>query len=87
MCRYEVLRLREKEKFIQRDLDDNILSVGAGLTALNLTKKYIGQKTGVKHTTRAGYNAVLNLLAKDLFGAKRIDRIRLSDAEEWLIKL
>lgn len=38
--------LRDKEKLIQKDLDDNILPEGAGLTVLNLTKKYIGQKTG-----------------------------------------
>lgn len=79
--------LREKEKLIQKDLDDKILPDGAGLTVLDLTKKYIGQKTGVKRTTRAGYNTVLNLLERDPFGAKRIDRIRLSDAKEWLIRL
>lgn len=79
--------LRDKEKLILRDLDDKILPEGAGLTVLNLTKKYIGQKTGVKRTTKTGYNTVINLLAKEPFGAKRIDRVRLSDAKEWLIKL
>lgn len=79
--------LRDKEKLIQKDLDDNILPEGAGLTVLNLTKKYIGQKTGVKHTTRAGYSTVINLLNRDPFGIKRIDKVRLSDAKEWLIKL
>lgn len=79
--------LREKEKVIQRDLDDYILPEGAGFTVLDLTKKYIRQKTGVKHTTRAGYNTVLNLLERDPFGQRRIDRVRLSDAKEWLIKL
>lgn len=79
--------LREKEKVIQRDLDDYILPEGAGFTVLNLTKKYIRQKTGVKHTTRAGYNTVLNLLERDPFGQRRIDIVRLSDAKEWLIKL
>ncbi|MCI9100794.1 MAG: site-specific integrase [Lachnospiraceae bacterium] len=79
--------LREKEKLIRRDLDDSILPEGAGLTVLELTKKYVSQKTGVKHTTRAGYYTVLNLLSKDPFGAKRIDKVRLSDAKGWLIKL
>lgn len=79
--------LRDQEKLVQRDLDDNIIPDGAGLTVLNLVKKYIGQKTGVKHTTVAGYNTVINLLAKDPFGSKRIDKVRLSDAKEWLIKL
>lgn len=79
--------MRDKEKLIQKDLDDNILPEVAGLTVLNLTKKYIGQKTGVKHTTRAGYSTVINLLNRDPFGTRRIDRVRLSDAKEWLIKL
>lgn len=79
--------LRDQEKLVQRDLDDNIIPDGAGLTVLNLVKKYIGQKTGVKHTTVAGYNTVINLLVKDPFGSKRIDKVRLSDAKEWLIKL
>lgn len=79
--------LRDQEKLVQRDLDDNIIPDGAGLTVLNLVKKYISQKTGVKHTTVAGYNTVINLLVKDPFGSKRIDKVRLSDAKEWLIKL
>ena len=79
--------LRDQEKLVQRDVDDNIIPDGAGLTVLNLVKKYIGQKTGVKRTTVAGYNTVINLLAKDPFGLRGIDKVRLSDAKEWLIKL
>lgn len=79
--------LREQEKVINRDLDDMIMPDGGGYTVLQLTKKYIAQKTGVKHTTRAGYGTVINLLTKDPFGAKRIDKVRLSDAKEWLIRL
>lgn len=79
--------LREQEKAINRDLNDMITPDGAGLTVLDLVKKYIATKTGVKHTTRAGYGTVINLLDKDPFGARRIDKIRLSDANEWLIRL
>lgn len=60
---------------------------GGGYTVLQLTKKYIAQKTEVKHTTRAGYGTVINLLTKDPFGAKRIDKVRLSDAKEGVIRL
>ena len=81
------LPLREQEKIINRDLEDDILPDGGGLTVLQLSKKYVATKTGVKHTTRAGYGTVLRLLERDPFGAKRIDRVRLSDAKEWLIKL
>jgi len=34
-----------------------------------------------------GYGTVINLLEKDPFGARRIDKVRLSDAKEWLIRL
>lgn len=79
--------LREQEKLINRDLDDMIIPDGGGLTVRQLVSKYIATKTGVKHTTRAGYGTVINLLEKDPFGAQRIDKVRLSDAKEWLIRL
>lgn len=81
------LPLREQEKTINKDLEDEIIPGGGGLTVLQLSKKYTATKTGVKHTTRAGYGTVLRLLERDPFGSKRIDRVRLSDAKEWLIKL
>ena len=79
--------LREQEKKILRDLEDLFVPDGGGLTVLMLVKKYTATKTGVKHTTRAGYGTVINLLERDPFGEKRIDKVRLSDAKAWLIKL
>lgn len=79
--------LREQEKKILRDLEDLYVPDGGGLTVLMLVKKYTATKTGVKHTTRAGYGTVINLLERDPFGEKRIDKVRLSDAKSWLIKL
>lgn len=81
------MALRDKEKLIQKDLDDKIIPDGANLSVLNLVKKYVSLKTGVKPTTLAGYKTVINILEKDEFGSKRIDKVRLSDAKEWLIKL
>ena len=60
---------------------------GDNLTVLELVKKYIGQKTGVRHNTEANYNFVINIIKKEEFGAKRIDKVKLSDAKAWLIKL
>lgn len=57
------------------------------MTVLELVQKYIGQKRGVKHNTQANYNFVINVIKKEAFGAKRIDKVKLSDAKEWLIKL
>ena len=79
--------LREKEREVQRNIDDGIVPYGGQLTVLALTKKYILQKKGVRESTRAGYKTVTNILEKEEFGAKRIDKVKLSDAKEWLIKL
>ena len=79
--------LREKEKVILRDINDGITPYGDNLTVLELVKKYIAQKTGVRHNTAANYNFVINIIKKDEFGALRIDKVKLSDAKAWLIKL
>lgn len=81
------LSLREKEREIQRNIDDGIVPYGGQLTVTELVKKYTLQKTGVKESTRTGYKTVINILEKDDFGSKRIDKVKLSDAKEWLIKL
>lgn len=81
------LSLREKVKLLQKDLDDDIVPRGGEMTVYQLAKKYISQKTGVRHNTEANYNFVLNIIKKEKFGACRIDRVKLSDAKAWLIKL
>lgn len=79
--------LRDLIKTINRDLDDGIYSKGGDMTVLELVKKYVSQKTGVRHNTEANYNFVINVIAKEDFGKTRIDRVKLSDAKGWLIKL
>ena len=81
------LSLREKEKQIAEDLSSGIMPCGGNMTVLELVEKYISQKTGVRHNTRANYNFVINIIKKEEFGAKRIDKVKLSDAKAWLIKL
>lgn len=79
--------LRDKIKILQRDLDAGLILSGGNMTVLELVKKYIAQKTGVRENTRVGYNFVINILKKEEFGNKRIDKVKLSDARLWLIKL
>lgn len=79
--------LRELEKQLQADQFDKIVSRGGNLTVLELVKKYIATKTGVRNSTRAGYQTVINFLEKDSLGHKRIDTVRISDAKVWLIGL
>lgn len=79
--------LREKEKSIQRDIDDMINPRGGEITVEALVKKYLLQKTGVRHNTEANYNFVLNIIKNEEFGKRHIDQVKLSDAKCWLIKL
>lgn len=81
------LSLREKEKQIQADLFDHIVTRGGNYTVVELVEKYTSLKTGVGHNTKAGYKTVINILNREAFGKQRIDKVRLSDAKSWLIKL
>ena len=72
---------------LRRDLDDGIVPSGGDMTVLELVEKYVSQKTGVRDNTQAGYKFVINILKKEAFGNKRIDKVKLSDARIWLIKL
>ena len=45
------------------------------------------QKKGVRHNTEANYKYVVNIIKKEEFGTMRIDKVKLSDAKAWLIKL
>ena len=81
------LSLREKEKQIQADLFDHIVTRGGNYTVVELIEKYTSLKTGVGHNTKAGYKTVINILNREAFEKQRIDKVRLSDAKAWLIKL
>ena len=81
------LSLRELENQVQADLFDKIIPCGGNLTVLELVEKYVATKINVRYSTRQGYKTVINILKKDEFGSLRIDRVRISDAKLWLIKL
>ena len=85
--KHDDISLREKIKQIQKDLNSNITPDGGNFTVLELVEKYISQKTGVRHNTRSNYKFVVNVIKKEAFGKKRIDKIKVSDAKEWLIKM
>lgn len=87
MGKARTLSLREMERQIQADLFDHIVTNGRNMSVLELAKKYVETKTGVRPTTKAGYHTVINFLKKDPLGRKRIDTVHISDAKCWLIKL
>lgn len=81
------LSLREKIRNLQRDLNDGIDVQGGEMTVLQLVKRYLATKTGVKATTEAGYKTVLNILEKEAFAHLPIKKIHTTDAKVFLIKL
>ena len=81
------LSLREKIRQLQRDMMDGIDVRGSEMTVLELVKRYIATKTGVKPNTEAGYKTVVNILEKEDFAHLPIKKIRHSDAKLFLIKL
>ncbi|MFG6378185.1 MAG: site-specific integrase [Lachnospiraceae bacterium] len=83
----DCVSLRDKIKALKRDMEDGIVPNGGELTVLQLVQKYTAQKTGVRLSTKSGYNYVIQILEKEQIGSKRIDRIKMSDAKEWFVKL
>lgn len=57
------------------------------MTVLELVERYVETRTGVRESTRAGYQTTINFLKKDSFGARRIDTVKISDAKLWLVSL
>lgn len=79
--------LRAREQKIQRELLDGIDYAAGEITVLDLLKRYIATKTGVRYNTKVGYQFVLNLVTKEDFGYRKIRDIKPSDAKQWFIKL
>ena len=77
----------EKTDKLPTGIDDQIVPRGGEMTVEELVRKYLMQKTGVRHNTEANYNFVLNIIKKEEFGKRRIDKVKQSDAKCWLIKL
>ena len=58
------IALREKEKEIQKQLDDGIDYAAGKINVIQLLERYISIKQGVRYNTKVGYNFVLNLVKK-----------------------
>ena len=83
----DLKELREKEKEIQKQLDDGIDYAAGKITVVQLLERYISLKQGVRYNTKVGYNFVLNLIKKEDFGYRQIRDIKVSDAQKWIMKL
>ena len=83
----DLKELREKEKEIQKQLDEGIDYAAGNVTVIALLERYISLKQGVRYNTKVGYNFVLNLVRKEDFGYRQIRDIKVSDAQKWIMKL
>ena len=81
------LSLREKEKLIGYDLDNQLDPLGKNMTVNELVERYLSTKTGVKNSTKMNYNFVRNILQEHPFGHRKISKIKTSDAKLFLIKM
>ena len=72
--------LREKERQIQRDLEDNIDTLKSNSITLNaMFEKYIATKTMLKQSTRTNYKYMYKKYIKDDLGKKKLSKIKYSD--------
>jgi len=79
--------LREIEQQIQENLQAGLSGSSRGMTVSELVDRYLAQKLGVRENTKTGYLFITNVLRKEAFGRMMIDKVRISDAKLWLIKL
>lgn len=79
--------LREKEREIQRDLDDGIDYAAGMVTVIDLIERYLTHRQSVRYNTRVNYGFVTNLMKKEEFSCRQIKTIKPSDGKAFFIKL
>lgn len=83
----EDISLREKEKEIQKDLDDGIDTLGKKMTVCQLYAKQIRHRANVRKGTKRGRNQLMRILQEDSLGGCSIENVKLSDAKEWALRM
>lgn len=78
--------LREKEMRIRKDLYDGIDSFGRSMTVSELYQKHISQNANVRPNTSDARNYLLDKLQKDVLGLCPINKVKLADAKEWVLR-
>ena len=81
------LSLREKEKQIQKDLDDGIDPIGKKMTVCQLYAKQTRHRANVRQGTQQGRKQLMRILEEDNLGACPIENVKLSDAKEWALRM
>ena len=79
--------IREQIRELHNTQFNHIAMDGGNLTVLELVKRYVATKVGVRESTKAGYKTTINFLTQDPFGQRHIDTIKISDATLWLVTI
>lgn len=79
--------LRDKEKVIQRDLDDGIDYAAGEITVLELVERYTSQKKNVRYNTQIGYQFAAKVLEGKNLGYKQVKNVKPSDGKSFFIEL
>lgn len=79
--------LREKEKEIQKDINDSVNYSGGKITVINLAEKYLDLRSNIKTNTKKLYMAMMKILKNSYFGSMQVSSVKQSDAQKWLINL
>ena len=81
------LSMREKEKELQKDLNEGINPIGKKITVCELYEKQIRNNGNVKTNTKRGRNHLLGILKQDKLGDCAIGNVKVSDAKEWILRM
>ena len=88
VCALTLAELREKERQIQRDIEDGVDSRKADTTTLNdMFIKYMAGKTELKQSTRTNYNYMYKNYVYDSLGKKKLSKIKYSDIKAFYTAL
>lgn len=83
----ECIALREKEKEIQKDLEDGVLFSNKNITVTELVTSCIAQSTYLSKRSISSYTTCLNKIKKHSFGNMSIRDIKPSAGKAWIILL
>lgn len=86
----QCVSLRRQVKELNRSRDQGIAFRGDGMSVLDLVEKYLAIQNAndsIRASTKKGYRTSLKHIREDGISSVRIDKIRKSDAKEWIIRL
>ena len=79
--------LREKETKLKQSLSSGLDYAGGEITVYQQTARYVSMKNTACYQTKRHYQYVLTTLKSEPFAAKCIRDVKVSDAQQWIMKL